>query len=279
MFAAQVTKLMIYRLLLFITLIAFVVKTSLPPGITTKWNGKKCAVVLTYDDALDVHLDNVIPALDSLNLKGTFYLIGASSVLENRLDEWRIAAKKGHELGNHSLNHACDRSLSNRSWVDPNNDLSKYPLQKLLQEIRVTSTLLKAIDGREKRTFAYPCGDKYAEGKLFYDSLANQFSGARGVNPKLLQMEDIQFRDISSYSQSNSTAEEMISLVREAQKTGSLIVFLFHGVGGGHDLNVKLNEHKKLIEYLHKNQKDIWTAPMVDVAEYVKKEMQINTLR
>ena len=38
------------------------------------WQGKKCAVVLTYDDALNVHLDNVIPLLDSLNFKGTFYL-------------------------------------------------------------------------------------------------------------------------------------------------------------------------------------------------------------
>jgi peptidoglycan/xylan/chitin deacetylase (PgdA/CDA1 family) len=42
----------------------------------TSWKGKKCAVVLTYDDALNVHLDNAIPLLDSLGLKGTFYLSG-----------------------------------------------------------------------------------------------------------------------------------------------------------------------------------------------------------
>lgn len=40
------------------------------------WNNKKCAVVLTYDDALNVHLDNAIPVLDSLGLKATFYLSG-----------------------------------------------------------------------------------------------------------------------------------------------------------------------------------------------------------
>ncbi|MEO5944336.1 MAG: hypothetical protein ABIP30_05775 [Ferruginibacter sp.] len=38
----------------------------------TTWNGKKCAVVLTYDDAVQVDLDNVVPALDSLNFKGNF---------------------------------------------------------------------------------------------------------------------------------------------------------------------------------------------------------------
>ena len=49
------------------------------------WNGKQCAVVLTYDDAIDIDLDNVVPALDSVALKGTFYLIGQSPVVANRM--------------------------------------------------------------------------------------------------------------------------------------------------------------------------------------------------
>ena len=86
------------------------------------WNGKKCAVVLTYDDALNIHLDKVIPMLNSYQLKGTFYLIGNSSVVSKRIAEWRIAAKQGHELGNHTLNHPCDGSLPGRGFVtaEPN---------------------------------------------------------------------------------------------------------------------------------------------------------------
>ena len=45
-------------------------------GTAQVWNGKKCTVVLTYDDALNVHLDNAIPLLDSFRLKGSFYLSG-----------------------------------------------------------------------------------------------------------------------------------------------------------------------------------------------------------
>ncbi len=45
------------------------------------WNHRQCAVVLTYDDAIDVDLDHVVPALDSLGFKATFYLIGSSPVL------------------------------------------------------------------------------------------------------------------------------------------------------------------------------------------------------
>src|SRR5882757_3358271 len=126
---------------------------------TKVWNNKQCAVVLTYDDAINVDLDNVIPALDSLNLKGTFYLIGSSPVINKRLNEWRMAAKHGHELGNHSLFHPCNGSLPGRSFVNSENDLSKYTVARAVNEIRLNNTLLKAIDGKDKRTFAYPCGD------------------------------------------------------------------------------------------------------------------------
>ena len=40
----------------------------------TVWNNKQCAVVLTYDDAINDDLDNVVPALDSLKLKVPFTL-------------------------------------------------------------------------------------------------------------------------------------------------------------------------------------------------------------
>ena len=63
-----------------------------------QWNHKPCAVVLTYDDAIDQDLDNVLPALDSMGLKATFYLIGRSPVVGKRMEEWRAAARNGHEL-------------------------------------------------------------------------------------------------------------------------------------------------------------------------------------
>src|SRR5476649_1002714 len=99
------------------------------------WNNKQCAVVLTYDDAIGVDLDNAIPALDSLKLKGTFYLIGSSSVVNLRMSEWRLAAKHGHELGNHALFHPCDGSRPGRGFVTPDNDLSKYTVSRAVNEI------------------------------------------------------------------------------------------------------------------------------------------------
>lgn len=68
-----------------------------------RWNHHACAVALTYDDGLNVHLDKVIPALDSLGFNGTFYIPGNAATLNSRTDDWRKAAVTGHELGNHTL--------------------------------------------------------------------------------------------------------------------------------------------------------------------------------
>lgn len=238
--------------------------------VSNTWNGRKCAVVLTYDDALNVHLDKVIPALDSLKLKATFYLIGSSPNIDTRLKEWRAASKAGHELGNHSLNHPCDASLPGRGFAKGENDLSRYSVARAVKEIRIANTLLKAIDGKESRTFAYPCGDLRVRDTMFYSQLLNDFVAARGVTSDYNDSKTADLTNLNAFNQVASTGEHMIELVRQAQNSGTCIVFLFHGVGGGHNLNVALNEHKKLIKYLADHQKEIWVAPMVDVAKYMK---------
>ena len=243
---------------------------------TKIWNNKQCAVVLTYDDAIDIDIDNVAPALDSLNLKGTFYLIGSSPVIEKRLPEWKKIAAKGHELGNHALFHPCDGSKPGRSFVNPEHDLAKYSVARTVDEVRINNTLLKAIDGKDRRTFAYPCGDLTVNGVFFYKELEKDFAGARGVTGGMKAAGDVNLSDINSYMISNQTGDELIELVKKAQQSHTLLVFLFHGVGGGHSINISLAAHSKLLHYLKDNEKDIWVAPMVDVAEKVIAYQKVN---
>lgn len=241
--------------------------SSNPPG---PWQGKQCAVVLTYDDAIDVDLDNVLPVLDSTGLKGTFYLIGSSPVVSKRMNEWKVAAERGNELGNHTLFHPCDGGLPGRSFVTPDRDLARYTVRRAVDEARVTNALLEAIDGRSKRTFAYPCGDMKIGDTLFYPLLRKDFTGARGVTPGLQTLDQVNLDDIHCYAINGQTADYMIGLVRQAMQTHTLLVFLFHGVGGGHNLNVSLEAHSQLLHYLQKEERDIWIAPMEEVAEYIE---------
>lgn len=234
------------------------------------WMGKKCAVVLTYDDALNVHLDNAIPLLDSLNLKGTFYLTASSQAGSTRINDWRKAARNGHELGNHTLYHPCDATREGMSWVKPEYDLSKYTMKRMVDEVRMCNTYLNSIDGKNKRTFAFTCGHKKVIEGEFMSSLENDFVAARAVRHEMHPFNEVKLMDVDCYGINGETGEQMIELVKKAQQTGSLLVFLFHGVGGEHSLNVSLPAHRQLLNYLKQNENNIWTAPMIDVAEHIK---------
>lgn len=233
------------------------------------WNSKKCAVVLTYDDALQVHLDHVVPALDSLGLKGTFYLIGNAPVVSTNISKWRKVASNGHELGNHTLNHPCDGTLEGRSWVTTANDLSTYTLERAISEIKAMNTLLEAIDGEKERTFAFPCGDKTINNLPFYPAVANEFVSARGVEEGYPHVNEVELTNLPCFFVNGQTGEELIAVVKKAIASHTLVVFLFHGVGGGHPLDVSLKAHSELVHFLKTKEKDVWNATMVEVSSYV----------
>jgi len=232
------------------------------------WQGKKATVVLTYDDALDVHLDHVIPLLDSLGLKATFYLTANSAAFRDRLAEWRSAAENGHELGNHTLFHPCDGQKPGMAWVPAEYDLQTYSLKRMADEIRLTNTLLQSLDGKNFRTFAYPCGDFTVGGDQPYiDEVKGELAAARGVYPEMHPIDDIDLYHIDSYPINGESGEYMINLVRQAIASHSLLVFLFHGVGGGHSINVSAKAHRQLLEYLKQHREEVWTAPLIDVID------------
>jgi sialate O-acetylesterase len=235
------------------------------------WNGKKCAVILTYDDALNVHLDTAIPLLDSLNFKGTFYLSGYFPGCRERLKDWSAAATRGHELANHTLFHPCAGNTPGRSWVKPDYDLSKYTNQRLLDELRMTNTLLESLDGKKQRTFAYPCGDTRIGDVSYIDLIKNDFVSARGVKSEMVQFDNVDLFNVPSYGINGETGEQLITLVKEAAQKNALLVFLFHGVGGEHNLNVSLKAHRELLVYLKQHEKEIWVTPFQEATEYVKK--------
>ncbi|HET6724092.1 MAG TPA: polysaccharide deacetylase family protein [Chitinophagaceae bacterium] len=233
------------------------------------WNGKKCAVVITYDDAIDQHLDNAIPVLDSLDLKATFYVTAFSQSMQARLNDWKKLAIKGHELGNHTLYHPCTGGKG-REWVKPEYDMNNYTVKRMVDETRMTNLFLQALDGKTKRTFAFTCGDMKIGDSSFINAMKNDFVAARAVRNQMKKIQEIDLLNLDCYMINGETGTEMIGWVRKAVETNSLLVILFHGVGGGNALNVSLPAHREFLQYLKKNEKDIWIAPMLDVAEYIR---------
>ena len=237
--------------------------------ISRPWHGKKCAVVLTYDDAINQHLDNAIPLLDSLKLKATFYITAFSSSIQTRMNEWKKLPLRGHELGNHTLYHPCIGGKG-REWVRPEYDMNNYTVQRMIDETRMTNLFLYALDGKTKRTFAFTCGDMKIGDSSFINGMKNDFVAARAVRAQMHKIDEIDLLNVDCYMVNGETGGQMIEWAKKAMETNSLLVILFHGVGGGNALNVSLPAHREFLKYLKKNEKDIWIAPMLEVAEFIK---------
>ena len=234
--------------------------------------GAKAAVNLAYDDALDSQLDNAIPTLNKYKLRGTFYLNVVSPTLKTRLAEWRAAAKKGHELGNHSIFHQCAKSQPGRDWVADDRDLDKVSVIQMQDQVKVANNFLFAIDGKTERTYTPPCIDLKAGGTNYVDGLKSEFVAIKasfgGVTPDMNTLDPYA---VPVDFPSGVTGEQLIAVVKEAAAKGTMANFTFHGIGGDH-IVVSKEAHEQLVKYLAANKDIYWTDSFVNIMKYVKEQ-------
>lgn len=239
-------------------------------------NGKKAAVCLTYDDGFSSQLDIAVPLLDRLNFKATFYIEGQAKNLDARMDEWRAVAAHGHEIGNHTLFHPClsETRGEKREWLTDAYKMENYTVEQFVHECRIANVLLKAVDGQSERSFAYTCCDTYVgEKKSLLGPLTELFPSARAIGPTPTSMQEVNVMDVPSFALFHHSAEQLFEQVRLAEKYGTFVVFLFHGVGDSH-LPVSPEAHQALLEYLDKNRDTIWTDTFLNVMKHVSAEQE-----
>jgi peptidoglycan/xylan/chitin deacetylase (PgdA/CDA1 family) len=237
--------------------------------------GAKAAVVLTYDDGMDTHLDHAAPDLDAAGLKGTFFVPGHSESLARRLPEWRALAARGHELGNHAIFHPCLRKPATRperEWVKPEYALESYTVERIHDEIAAMNTTLLAVDGETTRTLAYNCCDTTAGGRSYVDAVRPLFLAARAGDDRIAA--DASTLDpmlVPSWAATDVTGAQLVAFAREAVDAGGLAVFQFHGVGGEW-IPVSREAHRELLAWLAANRQTVWTETFARVMAHVRAE-------
>jgi hypothetical protein len=171
-----------------------------------------------------------------------------SEAFKNRIEEWRELAQQGHELGNHSLFHACLSSKPGREWVQPSNSLDDKTVQAMVNEITVANTVLTSLDGLTEHTFTPPCFDQMVKDGNYVQAVKEQFVGVKSLeSPDFTAL--IGPSDISS--------KQIIRFIEKQPPNIKLINVLFHGVGGDH-LVTTAEEHAKFLDYLMANQDKYW---------------------
>jgi peptidoglycan/xylan/chitin deacetylase (PgdA/CDA1 family) len=235
-------------------------------------HGAKAAVSLSYDDALDSQLDHAIPTLDKYGLKGSFYLQLSSGAVDKRMNEWRAAASRGHELGNHTLFHQCSRSAPGHEWVQPGRDLDTTSVEQMKDQVALANTMLYAIDGKRERTYTAPCFDRKAGGVEYLPAIASMFVGIKaGVNDGVVpSMATLDRYAVPVTGPVGMSGQQLIAVVKAAAEKGTMANFTFHGVGGDY-LVTSAEAHEELVKYLAEHKDIYWTDTFLNIMKYTQK--------
>jgi Polysaccharide deacetylase len=242
-------------------------------------------ISLTFDDALDEHLDHVVPILDQYGLSATFYAHLSAPSLSRRFNEWRDVALSGHEIGNHTIFHPAD---SRKHWVREGNALASYSIDRILLEVEVANQWLDALDGGRIRTFAFPCSNPmlgryglvnrllfrlglrdtrwpgiveslhldFGSTRQSYEAAISKFFfAARGGGLMLDQVAPStclanRFMLPSAAVESHHDWNQIERFVERSLSGGGWPILQFHGVGGGHHMNCSLAMFERLVSWL-----------------------------
>lgn len=242
-------------------------------------NGAKAAICLTYDDGLPSHINTVAPMLEQYDFKGTFFPTLSSPSIRNNMAEWRALAAAGHELGNHTLYHPCQKSLDGMDWVPAHHNLDEYSLEKIYEEIQMANTFLQALDSLKQRTFAYPCSNFHADGEDYSDSLYRYVTAARDaydIPNKLPSPAGMDLYHVPSWAPNNHGAHFLIAYVDTIIQNETLSTITFHGVGAEH-LQVSKQAHEELLKYLDSKRDEIWVTTFKEATDYLRQFQQSGT--
>jgi hypothetical protein len=238
------------------------------------WAPYHGAVSLSFDDGTKNQLEKAIPPMNELNLKGTFYVCPSGEEWIECKDQWAQAAKKGHEIGNHTLTHSCPCNITS-SIPGLSNSLEEKTLEDIEKDVMTAQERLIQIAPHQKDwTFCYPCNGTYVgrgkERKTYVPIIAKHFLAGRiageygfANNPYVV---DLSF--IWGLSVERMSGYEMIGLVEELTSRGLWVIIVFHEIDGSRLTNGSY-DFKMLLQYLKRKSDQIWIAPIVEIARKI----------
>lgn len=238
---------------------------------TFAWpEGRRVAVSLSFDDARPSQLRNGLPILDRHGVKATFYVKVAQ--VEKSTDAWTRALRCGHEIGNHSLHHACS---GNFGWKNAH-VLEEYTFEAMEQELLDANRQLTALLGQTPVTFAYPCGQTFVgrglERRSYVPAVARHFVAGRGFRDEHFNCPQIcDLAKLGGTELDGVPLDGLIDLVERAASMGSWIAFAGHDVfaGARHQV-VREEDLDRFCAYCRDPAHGVWIDTVAAVASYVR---------
>ena len=174
-------------------------------------------------------------------------------------------------MANHTLFHPC---LITDGKGNPANNSGNYTVYSILREIGMMNYFLRAIDGENLHTYAYPCIEGKVGGVNYINSLrkSGTINYARMGGNQNSIVTDYRKLDplfVPSWAVAGKfTGDDLIAFVKKVQKVGGMGVFMFHGVGGNY-LTTTAQAHRELLNYLSQHRDEVWVATFNQAMDYI----------
>jgi peptidoglycan/xylan/chitin deacetylase (PgdA/CDA1 family) len=204
-------------------LLALATASVAGPLTTVPWNGRTGAVSFTYDDARTSQIPNLIPQLDSLGIKATFFIsIQTIGNFSARRADWIQASRNGHELTNHTYAHA---NVNGSDGV---------AVTAMIKEMADT---LRAVDASiQSVTFAYPNCNMTANATAKNGLSAENFMARGCANPTLSWgSQPTDWMNIPGEILGPTSASTAVSRINGAKTNNRWYVTIVHDVGENPD--------------------------------------------
>lgn len=244
---------------------------------TWRWpDGARAAVSLCYDDGNPNNLDQAMPDLEAAGFRGSFYLTLCRGDVQERVDDWRAAHLRGHEIANHTWWHNCRVDLYgvHYSWIT--RPLEEYTRADMHAEIgRAADWLDENIGIDPDRSFAYPCGHVAIgappDRAGYASAVASRHRFGRICANDAVPLNDpalVDLTAIQTFFFNENTPDQFVGAVDKAVASGGWACLGFHGVGGPSHETAR-ETHRAVVDYLARGS--VWVAPLKTVAVLIEK--------
>lgn len=234
---------------------------SAGPVTTVPWNGHTGAVSFTYDDARSSQIPNLLPQLDALKIKATFFIAatGTGGDFEARKADWIAVSKNGHELANHTRNHVNVPADPGAASII--GDMAKY---------------LRDLDASvESVTFAYPnCNVNGETGVGSEDFIARGCGGTRYA----WTTQPSDWMNIVGLILTPTGASGAVTAINSAKSENRWLVTIIHDVKENPDAySVTPADNKKLLDAAV--SAGVWIDTYKTVAAYYRAHFTMDTVK
>ena len=244
-----------------------------PAGGVTWPYGARMALSLSFDDGRDSQVSRGLPLLAKHRARATFFVVPGA--VARQVEGWKRAVADGHEIGNHSLTHACSGNFP----FAREKALEHFTLTRMRHDLQQANSEIAAQLGVTPRTFAYPCGQTFVgrgrETQSYVPVVAELFLAGRGWMDETAN--DPAFVDLAQtygVEMDGRDFEDIRPLLDEARTRGAWLVLAGHEIGDAGRQTTRVAMLDALLAYVNDPANGIWLATVGDAATLVASAQQ-----